>query len=818
MFLAGSVQAAQLVPSERSAQSWLDEFREQARTGGAQCTPVELPSLASDVPALAYQVLDARDLHAQGRRVVYSQDTIAEHFMVLSRSATGCVHAALSGRLHPFNARHILSPLANARLPETLTDSPVVVILQDHKTIRPWVRVASEEEFDALNNRLWVGLGAYSGVLMVLLLVGIGVSSWNRSRLALAYVVYVFTLMVWQLQAFGTGIAWLPFWPSHGAFPVMQALSVAGVVGGIGIAVVAFLRPRRHLRRFIVGGVVLSMAFFVSSIWTFNGYRAGAFILAPLALAVMGLLVARLRDSETSSIRWFAAGLVATMVGGTVQASAVIGNGAGMSGLAAAAFPLGNLIESALWLAALAARLREDRASLEAQLRHDASHDALTGLGNRARLQARLDQTLADLHDGREHPPVGLLFIDLDRFKLINDSLGHATGDRVLVQTANELRALGLPAQLIARFGGDEFVILMNADLHWSQVLGAATSVARRFEEGMDLAGNHVQVSVSVGVVPITAHYRDMDEVIRDADLAMHAAKRAGGGRDMEFKAQLREEGHALTHAINELQGALANDRLELVFEPVIGFDRMEAVGFEVAVRWDRANQAALKSAEIMPLAERTGLAGEIGAWMLRKTVTQIAQWQQQGRWQTGRFVVVRAFGQQLVDDRLIKELEELLFRYPVDPSCLRLSFTEPDLMRNRSMARRALPTVQGMGLMVCLDGFGEGVSSLGMISELGFDVVNLAPSVTEGLAHHGRSQNLARAAVTLGIELGCITVAKGVDTDAQSATAKAMGFACGQGAELGGTVESSALDEWLNAWRESQVTSAVGGEGRQLH
>ncbi|MGB0713808.1 MAG: EAL domain-containing protein, partial [Gammaproteobacteria bacterium] len=336
--------------------------------------------------------------------------------------------------------------------------------------------------------------------------------------------------------------------------------------------------------------------------------------------------------------------------------------------------------------------------------------------------------------------------------------------------------------------------------------------------EGMVLGGNHVQVSVSVGVVPVTARYRDTDEVIRDADLAMHAAKRAGGGRDMVFTAQLREEGYALTRAINELKAALADDRLEMAFEPVIGFDRMDVVGFEVALRWERSEHGMLGSTEIMPLAERTGLAGEIGCWMLRKTITQIALWQRQGRWRTGRFAVVRCFGQQLVDDRLVRELEELLSRYPVDPSCIRLSFTESDLMRNRSLARRALPTVQGMGLMVCLDGFGEGVSSLGMISELGFDVVNLAPSVIEGLEHHERSQNLARAAVTLGMELGCITVAKGIDTDAQSATAKAMGFSCGQGIGLGGPVEASALNDWLTAWRDTHVAPRADGDSRQLH
>ncbi|MGB0713837.1 MAG: hypothetical protein ACPGUC_09790 [Gammaproteobacteria bacterium] len=260
LFSVGSpLHAAELKLSERPAQSWLDDFQAPARTALAECVPQSSLTLDPEVPARAYRVLDAHALHDQGKRVVYTQDTIAEHFIVLSRSLDGCVHIAVSGRMHPLEARHLVSPFANARLPEQLADSPVVVILQDHKTIRPWVKMASDAEFDAMNSGLWVGLGAYSGVLLVLLLVGVGVSSWNRSRLALAYVVYVLTLMVWQLQAFGTGAAWLPFWPGPEAFPVLQALSVAGVIGGIGTAVVAFLRPSVHLRRFIVGAIVLSM-------------------------------------------------------------------------------------------------------------------------------------------------------------------------------------------------------------------------------------------------------------------------------------------------------------------------------------------------------------------------------------------------------------------------------------------------------------------------------------------------------------------------------------------------------------------------------
>ena len=467
---ADSIDAA----ASNSPAHWLETYRQRLRVTPADCAPVSIPSLRQGVPSLAFSLAAAADNVGPVARIVYAEDTVGDRLIVLAEDDRGCIHVGESGRLLPFTARAILSPLPNSEIPAALGLTPPVAILEDAKTLRPWIGVLPVSAFQERSAWLWVLLGGYTGVLSMLLLVGIGVALWQRNRLAWAYVVYVATFQFYQLQSFGVGPAWLPFWPGPEHAYLMQALSLALLVTGIGTIVTAFIQPRGWPRTLLFLVLTLSAVAPVVALWLPLAYRIGGVVTIVMIVVVLALLVQRLRDGEAAT-RWFALGIAAMMIGGGIRSIAVAGQGADMGGIVNFAFPVGNLIESVCWLIALSLRFNSERAAMLKQLRHDAIHEPLTGLHNRAYLRGEI-QTALDLVRVDPTRRFGLLFLDLDGFKSINDSLGHATGDRVLIEVAETLVGLDLNTRTIGRFGGDEFLLLMAHDTHWSVTLGCAST------------------------------------------------------------------------------------------------------------------------------------------------------------------------------------------------------------------------------------------------------------------------------------------------------------------------------------------------------
>ena len=315
-----------------------------------------MPDLSLTKPARAFQIAIERHQWANGSPIVYLQEPIAEFFIVVATDVNGCPWLSISGRGLPFGHRDIVSPFPYARLPALPEGAAVTAIVQDYKAIRPWIMITDEASFVRENTVLWVGLGAYTGILLMMIVVALGFDAYAGSRVALAYAFYCAALQVWLVQNFGVGSAFVPFWPGPEYFPTLQAISVAGVVLGIGFAVIEFLQLRGRVRAAIGGFVLLSALCFLASAWHTAGYRAGAGVLFVLALATIVLLVRRVFNGD-ASIRLFTLGLAATMVGGGVQAFSVIGSGVNVSRLAAFAFPIGSLLQAAFWLAALSLSL-----------------------------------------------------------------------------------------------------------------------------------------------------------------------------------------------------------------------------------------------------------------------------------------------------------------------------------------------------------------------------------------------------------------------------------------------------------------------------
>ncbi|MCP5267935.1 MAG: response regulator [Zoogloeaceae bacterium] len=329
-----------------------------------KCARYVLPELSMSRKARAFAVKIDHSQFVNADPLLYLQEPIAEFFILSATDVNGCPWLSVSGRGVSFAERDFISPFPNARLPVLPDGAEVTVVVQDYKTIRPWFVLSDANAFEHDSTVLWLLLGTYCGMLLVMGAIALSFARYTRSRVALTYAFYCSTLFFWLLQNFGIGSAFLPFWPGPQHYPLMQAVAVAGVVLGISFAVIEFLRLRAWARAAIGGGAVLSALGFLSSAWFADGYRAGSAVLVLLAVATLILLI-RGVFSGNASIRLFTLGLAATMVGGGVQAYSVLGGALEVSPLAIFAFPLGSLVQAAFWLLALSVRLRDERRELE---------------------------------------------------------------------------------------------------------------------------------------------------------------------------------------------------------------------------------------------------------------------------------------------------------------------------------------------------------------------------------------------------------------------------------------------------------------------
>ncbi len=257
----------------------------------------------------------------------------------------------------------------------------------------------------------------------------------------------------------------------------------------------------------------------------------------------------------------------------------------------------------------------------------------------------------------------------MDGFKHINDSLGHAASDQVLVAVARALEALNLPSDSIGRFGGDEFLILIRPGTHGSITEGAAATVAPRFKEPLLVDGRSVPIGASVGAVIVTNDYDDIDPIVEDANTALSVAKCAGGGRSVLFEPIMRRDAQRRARMRTELDVALNESQLVLHYQPVFDLDSMRPVGFEALLRWHHPDHGLLCAADFLPIAERCGLLSGLSAQVIGQAFRQVSAWQRAGLWRHGEYLSINISPQQLADERLLEQLDEAFKRYLVDPT-----------------------------------------------------------------------------------------------------------------------------------------------------
>ena len=439
----------------------------------------------------------------------------------------------------------------------------------------------------------------------------------------------------------------------------------------------------------------------------------------------------------------------------------------------------------------------EKRASLElesamsqlkaamSELEVAATTDKLTGLPNRAILMKRLEEVMK--RSNRDGSRFAILFLDFDRFKLVNDGLGHNVGDQLLMSIAERLKdilragdsAARVDADdndnLSARLGGDEFVILLDR----IKDVQDATLVAKRLQQSLEaphkLGRHEVTATVSIGIVTSELEYDSADEMLRDADTAMYRAKAAGRARHQVFDRAMHDEAVIRLELENDLRHALQHQQFRLVYQPIIDLRTGLAIGFEALIRWDHPERGVISPIDFIPVAEETGLIVPIGGWVLLEACQQLKQWQEQFPWESPLCMNVNISKRQLTQTDLVKTLQNVLRTTRIEPHTLKLEITETAIMDNLNEFNPVLQRIRTCGVYLCIDDFGTGHSSLSCLHEFSIDVLKIDRSFLINMKENRAYAAVTQAIVTLAQNLGMDVVAEGVETPQQVAQLQAL-------------------------------------------
>lgn len=426
----------------------------------------------------------------------------------------------------------------------------------------------------------------------------------------------------------------------------------------------------------------------------------------------------------------------------------------------------------------LAAAVGRSRA--EQELLRQARRDELTGLPNRVAMLERLTEALRRLD--RRDGSLAVLFVDTDDFKLVNDSLGHAAGDRVVVAAAERIAGALRRTDVIARFGGDEFVVLCE-DTDAATANDIAGRVRHALGRPMDLGGRQISVTASIGVAVTANGLVSADDLLAEADTAMYAAKRAGKNRAVAFDAAMRTRAREELEVASALRRALSGQQLELHYQPLFEVERAVPSGWEALIRWRHPVEGLLGPDRFVGYAESSGLILPIGEWVLTTAARQARKWSEAGC--TGR-VAVNVSARQLADADFLRTVERALDQAGADPCLLALELTESAVMADIDRACIALQSLRDLGLQVGMDDFGTGHSSLSYLAKLPLDFVKIDRSFVGRAEGDNRGAALLQGITGLCATLGLPTIAEGVETPAQLRELRRLGIPFAQGFLLG--------------------------------
>jgi len=444
-----------------------------------------------------------------------------------------------------------------------------------------------------------------------------------------------------------------------------------------------------------------------------------------------------------------------------------------------------------------------DRKASEEQVRYLAHHDVLTGLPNRSVAEGRLRDAIQRSRETDQ--PVGVLFIDLDRFKTINDSLGHQTGDQLLRLVAQRLTSSIREVDTVSRFGGDEFVVLLNGVSGSGEALQIAQRLMASLREPYAVDAMELKVSSSVGIALFPGDATDMDELMRHADAAMYEAKAKGRDSVYFFSSDLNDRAQQRLQIELLLRNAVARDELRLVFQPQVHAIGGQLTAVEALLRWHSPELGDVSPAVFIPIAEESRLIVPIGEWVIDEACRQLAQWRASGV-ETG-ILSVNLSAVQLLDSGLLPALRGSIARHQVPAESLELELTESTLMESTELRLRQLHAMKALGVQLSIDDFGTGYSSLSYLSRLPMNKLKIDRSLVKDMLTEPKDKAITEAIIALAHRLKMTVVAEGVET-AELHAALAHSSCDGiQGYHTGRPMSPAALEKWIEVRREAIPT-----------
>ncbi|MEA5543068.1 EAL domain-containing protein [Limnoraphis robusta Tam1] len=416
-----------------------------------------------------------------------------------------------------------------------------------------------------------------------------------------------------------------------------------------------------------------------------------------------------------------------------------------------------------------------------AKLLEMALHDPLTGLPNRRFFMRKLEQALNQAKQNLDHQ-FAVLFLDCDRFKIVNDSLGHLVGDELLIALSRRLESLLNPEDILARLGGDEFTILLNPIEDSNRVIQISDQILEALSQAFQLNRHEVFINTSIGIALGHSNYEDPEHLLRDADTAVYRAKALGRGRYHIFDSTMHVAAINVLELETELHQAIKQQELVVYYQPIVVLNTGKIIGFEALVRWQHPSRGLISPLSFIPIAEEIGLIIPIGNWVLRQSCEQLRIWQQQNLVDDSFFISVNLSTRQLTQLDLIPSVDQILAETQINPQCLKLEITESALMENPTIAIEILQQLRQRGIQLGIDDFGTGYSSLSYLHYFPLDTLKIDQSFVKHLDETSENLGLVPVIINIAQILEMNIVAEGIETKAQLKQLIGLNCVLGQG------------------------------------
>jgi diguanylate cyclase (GGDEF)-like protein len=436
-----------------------------------------------------------------------------------------------------------------------------------------------------------------------------------------------------------------------------------------------------------------------------------------------------------------------------------------------------------------------ERNRAEEKLRYYALHDTLTDLPNRVQFMNELKHAV-ERSDSQVNAKFAVLFLDLDRFKVINDSLGHAVGDKLLIAIAERLKSCVRPGDVVARLGGDEFTILLNRSGETAEVVSIAERLQMKIAEPFQVDNYEVFTTASIGIIVSSDVHRQPEDFLRDADAAMYRAKETGKARYEIFDREMHVRNMNLLRVETDLRHAVERNEFQVLYQPIVELATGKVNEFEALIRWKHPVHGLILPNEFVGVAEETGLIIQIGKWILDESCRQIAEWQR--KFGIPLSISVNLSAKQLMHPNLVSQIQNILLETGLEPNQLKLEVTESTVMEHSERSLKVLSDLDSLGVALSTDDFGTGYSSLSYLQRFPFERLKIDRSFIKIMDDDDKSRAIVKTILMLGDNLGIEVVAEGIENVSQLENLRSLGCKSGQGYLFSRPIDGETAERFL--------------------